>query len=64
MENMEIESDFLIIGAGIIGLSIVKALKDRDPSANIVVLEKELDVAYHSSGRNSGVNSSCTVRIS
>ncbi len=55
MENMEIESDFLIIGAGIIGLSIVKALKERDPSANIVVLEKELDVAYHSSGRNSGV---------
>ncbi|MCK9208683.1 MAG: L-2-hydroxyglutarate oxidase [Salinivirgaceae bacterium] len=47
--------DYLIIGGGIIGLSIARDLIDRYPVANIVVLEKEQDVAYHSSGRNSGV---------
>jgi L-2-hydroxyglutarate oxidase LhgO len=55
VEDMEIKSDFLIIGAGIIGLSIAKELKSRNPDKSIVVLEKESDVAYHSSGRNSGV---------
>ena len=48
-------TDFLIIGAGIIGLAIAKNLKRRYPEAKITILEKEPDVAYHSSGRNSGV---------
>lgn len=52
---MEIKSDYLIIGAGIIGLTIAKTLKDKYPDKHIVILEKEADVAYHSSGRNSGV---------
>ncbi len=47
--------DYLIIGAGIIGLNIAKNLKERFPQAKIVVLEKEKEVALHSSGRNSGV---------
>lgn len=47
--------DFLIIGAGIIGLSIARELKKRNPHCSIVVLEKEPEVALHSSGRNSGV---------
>ena len=47
--------DYLIIGAGIIGLNIAKNLKERFPDSRIVVLEKELEVAMHSSGRNSGV---------
>jgi len=47
--------DYLIIGGGIIGLSIARDLIDRFPAAKIAVLEKEPDVAYHSSGRNSGV---------
>lgn len=49
------KSDYLIIGAGIIGLAIARELKTRKPNASIVLLEKEPDVAYHSSGRNSGV---------
>ncbi len=52
---MEVKSDFLIIGAGIIGLSIARELKSKNPDKSITILEKESDVAYHSSGRNSGV---------
>lgn len=47
--------DYLIIGSGIIGLAIARNLINRFPSAQIAILEKEEDVAYHSSGRNSGV---------
>ena len=47
--------DYLIVGGGIIGLSIARELKNRFPDDSIGILEKEADVAYHSSGRNSGV---------
>ena len=49
------QSDYLIIGAGIIGLAIARELQSRYPRASITIIEKEPDVAYHSSGRNSGV---------
>ena len=49
------KSDFLIIGAGIIGLTLARELKNRYPDTRIVIIEKENDVACHSSGRNSGV---------
>jgi len=52
---MSERADYLIIGAGIIGLAIARELKSRFPDAEIVVIEKEADVACHSSGRNSGV---------
>ena len=52
---MNEKTDYLIIGAGIIGLAIARELKSLYPSAGILVVEKEPDVAYHSSGRNSGV---------
>ena len=47
--------DFLIVGAGIIGLSIARELRELYPAAKIKVLEKEPDTGFHSSGRNSGV---------
>jgi (S)-2-hydroxyglutarate dehydrogenase len=47
--------DYLIIGGGVVGLSIARDLKYRFPGSKIAVLEKEQDVAYHGSGRNSGV---------
>jgi (S)-2-hydroxyglutarate dehydrogenase len=47
--------DYLVIGAGIIGLNIAKNLKERFPQSKILVIEKEKEVAMHSSGRNSGV---------
>ena len=52
---MDQKADYLIIGAGIIGLAIARELRSRFEKAVIVVIEKEPDVAYHSSGRNSGV---------
>lgn len=47
--------DYAIIGAGIVGLAVARELNSRYPGARIVVIEKEPDVAAHSSGRNSGV---------
>ncbi len=47
--------DFIIIGGGIVGLSIARALKIHRPESSILILEKEKDVAGHASGRNSGV---------
>src|SRR5688572_12646945 len=48
-------ADFIIIGAGIVGLSIARELKKRHPTSKVMVLEKEEAVAAHASGRNSGV---------
>ena len=53
--NYHYKCDYLIIGAGIIGLAIARELIRRFPAAKITILEKEPDVGYHSSGRNSGV---------
>ena len=47
--------DYLIVGAGIIGLTIAYQLKEKEPDSNIVIIDKESDVAKHASGRNSGV---------
>lgn len=52
---MTITSDFLIVGAGIVGLTVAKELKTRYPDSSIVILEKETDIGKHASGRNSGV---------
>jgi L-2-hydroxyglutarate oxidase LhgO len=49
------EFDYLIIGSGIVGLAIARELIGRFPNATIALLEKEPDVAFHGSGRNSGV---------
>jgi L-2-hydroxyglutarate oxidase LhgO len=48
-------TDFLIIGAGVVGLTIARELKLRYPDQRVTVLEKEAMPALHSSGRNSGV---------
>ena len=48
-------TDFLIIGGGIIGLTIARELQRRNPSASVIILEKEKAPGQHASGRNSGV---------
>lgn len=48
-------SDYLIVGAGIVGLSIAMEIKSREPDAKIRILEKEPRLGVHASGRNSGV---------
>ncbi len=47
--------DFLIVGAGIIGLSMAHNLRKIYPKASIVVIDKENELGSHASGRNSGV---------
>jgi len=48
-------SDFIVIGAGIIGITIARELKKRYPGSQIIILEKEKQIGEHASGRNSGV---------
>ena len=48
-------TDFLVIGGGIIGISIGRELKSRNPGSSICILEKEDRCGIHASGRNSGV---------
>ena len=48
-------ADFLVIGAGIVGVTIARELRMRFPAARVVVLDKERQLAEHGSGRNSGV---------
>jgi L-2-hydroxyglutarate oxidase LhgO len=52
---MGMKTDFLIIGAGIIGLAAARELKIRHPDSKVVILEKEDMPGRHASGRNSGV---------
>ena len=47
--------DVLIVGAGIMGLSVARALKSSQPSLKIAVCEKESSPGLHASSRNSGV---------
>jgi len=48
-------SDYCVVGAGIVGLATALTLLRERPGADVVVLEKELDVARHQTGHNSGV---------
>ncbi|HUP84913.1 MAG TPA: L-2-hydroxyglutarate oxidase [Acidimicrobiales bacterium] len=48
-------ADLVVVGAGIVGLAVAEAVTGRDPSATVVVVDKENRVAAHQSGRNSGV---------
>jgi L-2-hydroxyglutarate oxidase LhgO len=47
--------NFIIIGSGIIGLTIAYAVKNRKSDTRILILDKESSEAQHASGRNSGV---------
>ena len=47
--------DFIIVGAGIVGLSTAYKLNSAFSDAKILVLEKEERVAAHQTGKNSGV---------
>jgi L-2-hydroxyglutarate oxidase len=47
--------DFVVVGAGIVGLATARALQQRRPDARVVVLDKADDVATAQTGHNSGV---------
>jgi len=47
--------DFTIIGGGIVGLATGLFIGKKFPSAQIIILEKESQLAFHQTGHNSGV---------
>jgi L-2-hydroxyglutarate oxidase LhgO len=47
--------DVAIVGGGLIGLATAYQLLRKRPALSLAVLEKEVSVAAHQSGRNSGV---------
>lgn len=48
-------TDVIIVGAGIVGLAVARALKRMAPSLSVAMIEKEGGVARHQTGHNSGV---------
>tara|TARA_B100000886_G_scaffold336920_1_gene296614 strand:+ start:9448 stop:10665 length:1218 start_codon:yes stop_codon:yes gene_type:complete len=51
----ENNKEIVIIGGGIVGLTIAYQIIERGISKNIIILEKENNLGLHTSGRNSGV---------
>ena len=49
------EYDQIIIGAGIVGISLGLALLERNPNRKVLIIDKEDKPGVHASGRNSGV---------
>jgi len=45
----------LIVGAGIIGMSLAYELRKKYPDFEITIIDKESHEAFHSSGKNSGI---------
>ncbi|MSO26064.1 MAG: FAD-dependent oxidoreductase, partial [Candidatus Nanopelagicaceae bacterium] len=50
-----LEYDCIIIGSGIVGISLGIAMLERNPSQQVLILDKEDKPGVHASGRNSGV---------
>ena len=48
-------TDFLVVGGGILGLTLALELKRRHGDSTVTLLEKERACGMHASGRNSGV---------
>ena len=53
--NKIIQTEILIIGGGMVGLSIAYQILERKLAKKIYILDKENKLGKHSSGRNSGV---------
>ena len=47
--------DYIVIGGGIVGLATARRLQQQFQGSRILVVEKELRLALHQTGRNSGI---------
>lgn len=47
--------DVCVVGAGLVGLAVGRALSESHPGISIAIVDKEASVAAHQSGHNSGV---------
>ena len=52
---MTTQTDVAIVGGGIVGLATAYRLLERFPGTRVTILEKEASLAFHQTGRNSGV---------
>jgi len=48
-------TDILVVGGGIIGLTLALEFRRRHPDCGVTLIEKEAACGLHASGRNSGV---------
>ena len=55
MGTRETGCDFVVVGGGIVGLTVAMEIRRRWSGASVVLLEKESECGTHASGRNSGV---------
>ena len=55
MPTPNLKCDFLVVGAGIVGLATAVELSKRFSDCKIIVAEAESGIARHQSGHNSGV---------
>ena len=51
--RLEQQTDVLIVGAGIVGLSIGIALLQTEKGLKVLIVDKEPSAGEHASGRNS-----------
>lgn len=49
------DQDTVVIGAGILGLAVARAVLLRHPGSSVLIVEKESGVARHQTAHNSGV---------
>ena len=52
--NLE-KYDFVIVGGGVMGLTLSIELKKRFYKSSVLIIDKESSLGFHASGRNSGV---------
>ena len=45
----------LIVGAGIVGMSLAYEWRESNPNDEIIIIDKEAHEAFHASGKNSGI---------
>ena len=51
----DVTFDIAIIGGGIVGVATAYQIQKEFPKLNLIILEKESQLAFHQTGRNSGV---------
>lgn len=47
--------DLIVVGGGVIGCAVIRAILLQQPQLRVCLIEKELELSTHQSGRNSGV---------
>ncbi len=47
--------DYIVVGAGIVGLASALKILEKQPGSSLLILEKEDSIAKHQTGNNSGV---------